>query len=62
MRLTINKSQKTNAQQGFCKIRATEYRLKDIGNSNQLLYLGRINKKVTAKQAVGILIPYFAKP
>ena len=32
-------------QQGFCKIRATEYRLKDIGNSNRLLYLGRINEK-----------------
>ncbi len=32
-------------QHGFCKIRATEHRLKYICNSNQLLYLGRINEK-----------------
>src|SRR6478736_3006304 len=48
-------------QQGFCKIRATEYRLKDICNSNRLLYLGRINEKVTAKQTRGILIPVLRK-
>jgi hypothetical protein len=49
------------AKQGFCKIRATEYRLKYIGNSNRLLYLGRSNKKVTAKQAAVILIPVLRK-
>jgi len=48
-------------QQGFCKIRATEYRLKYICNSNRLLYLGRINEKVTAKQAAVILIPVLRK-
>src|SRR6478736_1687125 len=48
-------------QQGFCKIRATEYRLKYIGNSNRLLYLGRINEKVTAKQAAVILMPVLRK-
>ena len=50
-----------SGQQGFCKIRATEYRLKYIWNSNRLLYLGRINEKVTAKQATGILIPVLRK-
>jgi len=48
-------------QQGFCKIRATEYRLKDIGNSNRLLYLGRSDKKVTAKRTDGILMPVLRK-
>src|SRR6478609_6196004 len=48
-------------QQGFCKIRATEYRLKDICNSNGLLYLGRSNKKVTAKRAAVILMPVLRK-
>src|SRR6478735_2818439 len=52
---------KGSAQQGFCKIRAIEYRLKDICNSNRLLYLGRINEKVTAKQATGMLIPVLRK-
>jgi hypothetical protein len=43
IQVTVPGTNKSNAssQQGFCKIRATEYRLKDIGNSNRLLYLGR---------------------
>ena len=50
-----------NAQQWFCKIRATEYRFKYICNSNRLLYLGRINEKVTAKQTAVILFPVLRK-
>ena len=53
--------EKGSSQQGFCKIRAIKYRLKDICNSNRLLYLGRSNKKVTAKQATGILTPVLRK-
>ena len=49
------------SQQGFCKIRATEYSLKDIGKSNRLLYLGRSKNKVTAKQAAVILLPVLRK-
>jgi hypothetical protein len=48
-------------QQWFCKIRATEHCLKYICNSNRLLYLGRSNKKVTAKQAAVILMPVLRK-
>src|SRR6478735_2935855 len=48
-------------QHVFCKIRATEYRLKYIWISNRLLYLGRINKKVTAKRTAVILIPVLRK-
>ena len=38
-------------------MRATVNRFTDIVNSNQLLYLGSINEKVTAKQASVILMP-----
>jgi hypothetical protein len=54
-------TEKHSRQQGFCKIRATEYRLKYIWNSNRLLYLGRINEKVTAKRTAEILIPVLRK-
>jgi len=49
----------TNAsvQQGFCKIRATEYHIKYIGNVNRLLYLGSIMEKATANRTAEIQIP-----
>ena len=56
-----SKEELNGTQQGFCKIRATEYRLKYICNSNRLLYLGRINEKATAKRATGMLMPVLRK-
>ena len=42
-----------SGQQGFCKIRATEYRLKYICNSYRLLYLGRLNEKSYGQASSG---------
>jgi hypothetical protein len=57
-----SKSLKSGVQQGFCKIRATEYRLKYIGNPKSALYLGRIKQKsLRPKQAAVILMPVLRK-
>jgi hypothetical protein len=46
---------------GFAKYGRQNTALNTFGISNRLLYLGRINEKVTAKQAAVILIPVLRK-